>query len=70
MSRVALGAWLVMVLFVGGACLWIIDGHPGPSHLFHVGAIDLVSLVVMTGALLVAYRSVRCARSSVPLVAP
>jgi hypothetical protein len=68
-SRLAVGACLAMVVFVGGACAWIVDGGPGPRRLFHVGAIDLVGLAVMAGATLVAYRSVRCARSSSAVVA-
>jgi hypothetical protein len=60
--RVAQAASVVMVLFVTGACLWVVRGGPGPRNLFHTGAIDVAGLVVMVAALGLAYRSTRRAR--------
>jgi hypothetical protein len=26
---------VTMIVFLGGSCLWILDGGPGPRGLFH-----------------------------------
>ncbi len=57
--RLALAATLVMAAFVTGAAMWVFDGGPGPRNLFHIGAIDLVDLMVMAAALAMAGRAVR-----------
>ena len=46
----------VMVVFLLGASLWVVDGGPGPRGLFHVGAIDIASIAVMGVALMTAGR--------------
>ena len=38
---------LAMGLFLTGAALWMVDGGPGPRNLFHVGAIDIIELVLL-----------------------
>ena len=48
-----------MVVFFTGAALWVVDGAPGPHNLFHVGAIDVLELLAMLGALALAVRSTR-----------
>ena len=53
---------LAMVAFFTGAALWVVDGAPGPHNLFHVGAIDVLELLAMLGALALAVRSARAAR--------
>ncbi len=50
---------LPMVAFFTGAALWVVDGAPGPHNLFHVGAIDVLELLTMLGALALAVRSTR-----------
>ena len=50
---------LAMVVFFTGAALWVVDGAPGPHNLFHVGAIDVLELLAMLGALALAVRSTR-----------
>jgi hypothetical protein len=55
--RLAQAASVVMVLFVTGACLWVVRGGPGPRNLFHTGVIDVVGVVVMVAALGLALRS-------------
>jgi hypothetical protein len=57
-ARLAQVGAFVMSAFLAGACMWVIDGGPGPRDLFHVGAIDVAGLVVMALALVVAYRAV------------
>ena len=50
---------VVMVLFLIGACLWVVDGGPGPRNLFHVGAIDVGSICVMLASLATAGRALQ-----------
>ena len=46
-----------MACFLAGAGSWIVSGSPAPRGLFRVGAIDSVGIVVMAGALIVAFRA-------------
>ena len=55
-------AVVTMIVFLGGSCLWILDGGPGPRGLFHTGTIDVAGLVVMAMTFAVAHRAVRQAR--------
>lgn len=41
---------LAMAAFFTGACMWVIDGGPGPRNLFHVGAIDIIDLAGIASA--------------------
>ena len=50
-TRLDTAALAGMVLFFAGASCWVIDGGPGPHHLFDTGAIDVGSLAVMATAL-------------------
>ncbi|HVC68690.1 MAG TPA: hypothetical protein VNC61_00355 [Acidimicrobiales bacterium] len=52
----AMGAYLV------ASCCWIVDGGSGPRNLFHAGAIDIVGLVLMTAAAVIAGRTAHGAR--------
>ena len=63
-ARLAQVGAVVMSVFLVGASMWVIYGGPGPRDLFHVGAIDVAGLVVMTLALAVAYRATLRARRS------
>ena len=38
---------LAMGLFLTGAALWVIEGGPGPRNLFHIGAINVIELVLL-----------------------
>jgi hypothetical protein len=67
--RLAQAASAVMVLFVTGACLWVVRGGPGPRNLFHTGVIDVAGLVAMVTALGLAYRSTKRAPSGRHLLA-
>lgn len=53
-----------MALFLIGASLWIFDGGPGPRDLFHIGAIDVIELVVLVASLALAGRAVECTRAA------
>jgi hypothetical protein len=44
----------LMVVFLAGAGTWVLASAPGPRNLFAVGAIDLVTVAVLTGALILA----------------
>jgi hypothetical protein len=66
LARVGLAA---MIAFLVAACCWIAAGDPGPRNLFHIGAIDLVGVSVMAGALLFARRAGRDARDALAGVA-
>jgi hypothetical protein len=46
-------------LFLFGTLTWLVDGGPGPGHLFQAGAVDQVGLVMMTATLIVAIRSIQ-----------
>jgi hypothetical protein len=63
-------AAVCMTLFMAGAACWVTTGVPGPRHLFKTGAIDPVELVVMAGAVLVAWRAATRARRGGPAGAP
>lgn len=58
-ARLAQLGGVVMVLFLIGASLWVVDGGPGPRNLFHVGAIDVVGICVMVAALVTAGRALQ-----------
>ena len=47
-----------MIAFLTGCCYWIVDGGSGPRNLFHVGAINVIEVVMMALALAVARRAV------------
>lgn len=51
-------------LFLVGTVIWLVDGSPGPGHLFQAGTVDEVGLVLMAGALMVAVRSIQRTRIS------
>jgi hypothetical protein len=57
--RLAYAASVVMAAFFTGAGLWVFDGGPGPRNLFHIGAIDIVDLVALAGAMAVTGMAVR-----------
>ena len=57
--RLTLGATLAMAAFFTGAGMWVFDGGPGPSNLFHIGAIDLVDLVAIALAMALTGLAVR-----------
>jgi hypothetical protein len=67
-ARLAGAAAIVMLLFLGACCGWIVDGGPGPRNLFHAGAIDVAGMIVMGGALVVVHRAVSCARRRGPIL--
>ena len=58
-ARLAQLGGMVMVLFLIGASLWVVDGGPGPRNLFHVGAIDIGSICVMLASLATAGRALQ-----------
>jgi hypothetical protein len=58
-----------MTAFFAGAALWVLDGGPGPRNLFHIGAIDVLELVVMGVSLALAGRAVGRADGGVRTVA-
>ena len=58
-ARLAQFGGAVMVLFLTGASLWVVDGGPGPRNLFHVGAIDVGGICVMVAALATAGRALQ-----------
>jgi hypothetical protein len=53
-SRLGSIASFAMIAFLTGCFFWIVDGGTGPRDLFHIGAIDIVEVVVMGLALAVA----------------
>lgn len=61
-----LAAGVVMAAFLAGAGSWIVSGGPGPRGLFRVGAIDSVGVVVMAGALIVAFRAAQRTLAACP----
>jgi hypothetical protein len=65
-SWLGLAAGAVMAAFLAGAGSWIVSGSPAPRGLFRVGTIDAVGIVVMAGALIVAFRSARRTLSAQP----
>jgi hypothetical protein len=58
-ARLAQLGGLVMVMFLVGASLWVVDGGPGPRNLFHVGVIDIGSVCVMVASLVTAGRALQ-----------
>jgi hypothetical protein len=48
---------LLMIVVLGGACSWIVNGGAGPRNLFHTGAIDIAGVVVMFLSIAVSYRA-------------
>src|SRR6204780_442366 len=50
-ARLAPPGGLVMVMFLIGASLWVVDGGPGPRNFFHVGLIDIGSMCVLLASL-------------------
>jgi hypothetical protein len=58
-ARLSSAACVGMIVFLLGACAWIVDGGSGPANLFHAGAIDVAGLVVMAAAVAVARRALR-----------
>jgi len=63
-ARLAQLGGTVMVMFLIGASLWVVDGGPGPRNLFHVGAIDIGSMCVMLASLAAAGRALQLIGSS------
>jgi hypothetical protein len=61
-------AAVVMEVFLGAACWWVLRGSPGPRGLFRTGSIDVVALLLMAGALVVALRTTHRARHAVLLL--
>ena len=55
---------LAMSLFLTGAALWVVDGGPGPRNLFHIGAIDIIELLLLTMTSVLAIRAAEQARSA------
>jgi hypothetical protein len=49
---------LALGLFVFGTLTWLLDGGPGPNHLFQAGTVDQIGLAVMTTTLGLAALSV------------
>jgi hypothetical protein len=61
---------LGMLVFLGGAAAWIVDGGSGPRNLFHAGAIDVVGIGVMVASLVMIRTAVnRAHRGSASLTA-
>jgi hypothetical protein len=65
-SWLGLVAGSMMAVFLAGAGSWIVSGSPAPRGLFRVGAIDSVDIVVMAGALIVAFRAAQRTLSAHP----
>ncbi len=57
--ELASAATVVMAAFFTGAALWVFDGGPGPRNLFHVGAIDIIDLMALAGAMAITGLAVR-----------
>ncbi len=53
-SRLGSLASFAMIIFLTGCCFWIVDGGTGPRDLFHIGAINIVEVVMMGLAFVVA----------------
>jgi hypothetical protein len=53
---------LAMGLFLTGAALWVVDGGPGPRNLFHIGAINIMELVLLALTSALALRAAERAR--------
>lgn len=48
------GAVGLMAVFLAGAGTWVLTGGPGPRNLFAVGTIDLATVAVLAGTLIIA----------------
>jgi hypothetical protein len=59
---------LALVVFVFGTLTWLLDGGPGPNHLFQAGTVDQIGLAVMTATLGLAALSVH--RTTTPALRP
>jgi hypothetical protein len=57
-ARLGVIAAIAMTVFAGGAASWIVSGTAGPAHLFAVGAIDVVAVLLMVITATVAARAV------------
>jgi hypothetical protein len=55
-------AALSMGLFLTGAALWVVEGGPGPRNLFHIGAIDVIELVLLALTAVLALRAAERSR--------
>jgi hypothetical protein len=53
---------LAMGLFLTGAALWVVDGGPGPRNLFHIGAINIIELILLALTSVLALRAAERAR--------
>lgn len=53
-ARLGLFATAAMSVFVVGAASWVLGGAAGPAHLFAIGAIDVVAVVLIAGATAIA----------------
>jgi hypothetical protein len=53
-SRLGSLASFAMIAFLTGCCLWVVDGGTGPRDLFHIGAINVIEVVIMGLALVIA----------------
>jgi hypothetical protein len=53
---------LAMGLFLTGGALWVVDGGPGPRNLFHIGAINIIELVLLALTSVLALRAAERAR--------
>jgi len=69
-SWLGLAAALTMAGFLSGAGSWVISGGPAPRGLFRVGAIDLLGIVVMSAAVVLAFRAARRALGARPGPSP
>ena len=57
-ARIGVAAAAVMVVFIAGCAVWVVDGGPGPDGLFHSRhAIDAAGLVLLALAFALAQRS-------------
>ena len=62
LARAAVAA---LAVFAAGAATWVgADAAPGPTGIYRVGAIDVVGICVMAGALVAAGQAARQARSA------
>lgn len=57
-ARLGVVVAAAMTVFAGGAASWIVSGTAGPAHLFAVGAIDVIAVLLMVVTATVATRAV------------
>lgn len=62
--RIGSAAAIVMEIFLAAAGWWVIVGGAGPRGLFRTGSIDLAALVLMMGAVVLAFWATQRARHS------